>query len=83
MAAASQPVIGTTPVLIAQSKGTPIQVQIHTTASVYFGGSDVTTSTGFRLDNGDKAVITLADSDSLYAVQGSGTSTLYVLTTIL
>jgi len=83
MAAASQPVIGTTPILIAQSKGTPIQVQLHTTASVYFGGSDVTTSTGFRLDNGDKAVITLADSDSLYAVQGSGTSTLYVLTTIL
>jgi hypothetical protein len=83
MAASSQPTIGTTPVLIAQSKGTPIQVQLHTTAAVYFGGSDVTTSTGFRLDNNDKATITLADSDSLYAVQGSGTSTLYVLTTIL
>jgi len=83
MAAASQPTIGTTPVLIAQSKGTPIQVQLHTTAAVYFGGSDVTTSTGFRLDNGDKATLTLADSDSLYAVQGTGTSTLYVLTTIL
>ena len=83
MATSSQPTIGTSPVLIAQSKGSPIQIQLHTTASVYFGSADVTTSTGFRLDNGDKAVITLADSDSLYAVQNSGTSTLYVLTTIL
>jgi hypothetical protein len=83
MAIASQPTIGTTPVLIAKSNGTPIQVQLHTTASVYFGGADVTTSTGFRLDNGNQAVITLADSDSLYAVQAAGSSTLYVMTTIL
>ena len=83
MAVSSQPTIGTTPVLIAQSKGSPIEIQLHTTAIVYFGGSDVTVNNGFRLDNGNQATITLADSDSLYAVQNSGSSTLYVLTTTL
>lgn len=83
MAVSSQPTIGTTPILIAQSKGSPIQVQLHTTAIVYFGGADVTVSNGFRLDNGNQATFTLADSDVLYAVQNSGSSTLYVLTTTL
>ena len=83
MPSSAQYTVGTTPVKIAQSGGTPIQIQIHTTASVYFGDATVTPSTGFRLDNGDREIFTLADSDALYAVQSAGSSTVYVMVTIL
>ena len=83
MPTSTQYTVGTTPVKIAQSNGSPIQIQIHTTASVSFGDATVTTSNGFRLDNGDREIFTLADSDVLYAVQAAGTSTVYVMVTIL
>lgn len=47
--------------------------------AIYIGGSNVTTSNGFKLDNGDKLSIIIGDVEALYGVAASGTHTLAVL----
>ena len=73
-----------TAVKLAESNGVPIEVHVHSASgSIYLGDSTVTTSTGYRLDNGDKAVFTIADHTALYAISASGSQTVYVLKAIL
>ena len=50
--------------------------------TVYLGNSDVTTSTGYRMDNGDKLSMQLGDNEALYAIASSGTAVVYVMDTI-
>ena len=47
--------------------------------SIYIGGSNVTTSNGYKLDNGDKLSLIIGDVEALYGVAASGTHTLAVL----
>jgi hypothetical protein len=47
--------------------------------SIYLGGSNVTTSNGYKMDNGDKLSIVIGDLEALYGVAASGTHTLAVL----
>ena len=47
--------------------------------AIYLGASNVTTSNGYKLDNGDKLTVTVGDSEALYAVTASGTQTVAVL----
>jgi hypothetical protein len=47
--------------------------------AIYLGGSDVTTSNGYKLDNGDKLSLIIGDTEALYGVAASGTHTLAVL----
>ena len=47
--------------------------------AIYIGGSNVTTSNGYKLDNGDKLSIIIGDVEALYGVTASGTHTLAVL----
>ena len=47
--------------------------------AIYLGGSNVTTSNGYKLDNGDKLSIIIGDVEALYGVAASGTHTLAVL----
>ena len=47
--------------------------------AIYLGGSNVTTSNGYKLDNGDKLSIIIGDTEALYGVAASGTHTLAVL----
>jgi hypothetical protein len=76
--------VTTTPTRIAKSIGSPIEVKLHcASGAVYLDGSTVTSSTGYRMDNGQLLTVTLADNDELWAVSSSGTSTLYTLTTVL
>ena len=56
-------------------------VHLHSKGSTYIGNTDVTTETGFLLDNDDHLVITVPQGSSLSAVATSGSHTLYVLTT--
>jgi hypothetical protein len=56
-------------------------VHLHAKGDTYIGDTDVTTETGFLIDNDDKLVITVAQGCSLSAVATTGTHTLYVLTT--
>ncbi len=46
---------------------------------IYIGGSNLTTSNGFKLDNGDKLTLIIGDTEALYGVAASGTHTLAVL----
>ena len=45
---------------------------------MYLGGSDVTSGTGYQMDNGDKLTINNHESP-IYAISGSGTGTMQVL----
>lgn len=50
-------------------------------AEVYIGGADVTAANGVVLGTGATLSIDLAGGDSLYAIAGSGTPTVRVMTT--
>ena len=74
----SQYSITTTPTLIYLGDGATT-VHLHSaTGQIYLGASDVTTSTGFRVDNGDKLTLDTHES-SVYGITSTGTATLYVL----
>ena len=47
--------------------------------AIYLGGSNVTTSNGYKLDNGDSLSLIIGDVGALYGVAASGTHTLAVL----
>ena len=71
--------VTTTPAVIVADDLFPEAVYLHSASgTLYIGGSDVTTSNGYRLDNGDK--LTLDNHDNpIYAVTSSGTAILYCL----
>jgi hypothetical protein len=50
--------------------------------AIYLGGANVTTSNGYKFDNGDKLTVTVGDHEALYAITASGTHTVAVLTQI-
>ena len=56
-------------------------VHLHSKGATYIGNTDVTTETGFLLDNDDRSVITVPEGCALGAVASTGSHTLYVLTT--
>jgi hypothetical protein len=56
-------------------------VQLHAKGATYLGAADVTTSTGFLMDNGDNIALVIPQGCSLSAVSSAGSHTLYVLTT--
>ena len=83
MPSSAQYSVNSTPVKLAESKGAPLEIHLHCAAgAVYLDGATVTTSTGFKLDNGQVITITLADNDQLWAVAQSS-STLYALISVL
>lgn len=46
---------------------------------IYIGGADLSTTNGYRLDNGDKLSLMVGDHQALYAMTASGTASLFVL----
>jgi hypothetical protein len=50
--------------------------------AMYLGGANVTTSNGYKFDNGDKLTVTVGDHEALYGITASGTQTVAVLTQI-
>jgi len=61
------------------SDGSTVVIRNRGTSSVYFGGSDVTTATGFQLDTGESISFDLGVGENVYAVTAGGTETLHVL----
>ena len=47
--------------------------------AIYIGGSNVTISNGYKLDNNDKLSLIIGHVEALYGVAASGTYTLAVL----
>ena len=45
---------------------------------MYIGGSDVTSSNGFKLDNNEKIVLTVHSGDQIYAITNAGSAVLMI-----
>ena len=55
------------------------EVHFHSSSGIiYIGGADVTSSNGYKMDNGDKMVVQ-NHGNAIYAVTSSGTATLSTL----
>jgi hypothetical protein len=75
---AAQYTITTTPTKIFIGDGAST-IHLHTASgTLYLGNSDVTSSTGYIVDNGDKLVFETHESD-IWAVTSTGTTTVSVL----
>lgn len=74
----SQITVTTSPTLLVSGDGVAEGVYLHAKHTVYLGASDVTSSTGYQMDNGDKLTIHNHESP-IYAIAGAGTGTMQVL----
>jgi hypothetical protein len=75
--------VGTTPTLILAANRADQVVSLHSSSGItYIGASTVSTSTGYKMDNGDKLTVQLSDNESLYAITSSGTATMMVYANI-
>ena len=55
------------------------EVHFHSSSgTLYIGGADVTSSNGYKMDNGDKTIVQ-NHGNAIYAVTSSGTATLSTL----
>lgn len=73
----SQVSVGTTATLLVADNIQAEEVHLHCTGIVYVGDSTVTSSTGLKLDNGDKITFN-THVGAMYAVAHTGTVTVYV-----
>lgn len=74
-----QVTVGTTPTLIYAADAGAETVHLHCeTALAWIGGSDVTTTTGYKMDINDKLTIALHET-GLYAVSAAGVATMSAL----
>ena len=76
----AQVTVTTSPTLLVAGDAGAEQVNLHAKHTTYIGGADVTTSTGYQMDNGDK--LTLQNHESpIYAIsESSGTIQVLVIT---
>lgn len=54
-------------------------VTLHADGSVYVGGSNVTSSNGIHIQNGETLQLTILEACDLWAITSTGTNTLRVL----
>ena len=75
----SQISVGTTATALVANDEFPEEVHIHiASGTLYLGGSDVTTSTGYKLDPNTELVISNHEN-GIYGITASGTTTAYVM----
>ena len=74
----SQITVTTSPTLIVAPDGVAEGVYLHSKHKVYIGASDVSISTGYLMDNGDKLTIHNHESP-IYAVAETGSGIMQVL----
>ena len=81
MPTSAQVSVGTTATVLVAATGFDQTVWLHNSGggTVYLGDSGVTTSNGYKLDNGDKMQLLVGDHEGLYGVTASGTNTVGVL----
>ena len=79
----AQVTVGTTPTLLLAANRADQVVSLHSSSGItYIGSNTVSTTTGYRMDNGDKITVQLSDNEALYAVTSSGTATMMVYANI-
>lgn len=71
--------VGTTPTVLVDATAEAETVVLHSSSGqCYIGASDVTTSTGYRMDNGDKLTID-NKANGIWAVTAAGTVQMFVM----
>ena len=79
----AQKSVTTTATLLVTANRADQSVYLHSSSGIiYVGNADVTASTGYKMDNGDKLSMQLSDNESLYGITSSGTATMMVMATI-
>jgi hypothetical protein len=81
MPTSAQVTITTTATLLVAANIMDQTVWLHNLGggAVYLGDANVTTSNGYKLDNGDKLQVPVGDHESLYGIAALGTHTIAVL----
>ena len=70
-----QVTITTTATLIVDTGTTYREVHVHGASGSFFvGGSNVTDTTGYKIDNGNKSIFLLTPTDKLYGITSSATA---------
>lgn len=84
MPSSAQVTVSTTATVLVAQTGFDQTVWLHNSGGgvVYIGASDVTTTNGYKLDNGDKMELPVGDHEALYGVTATGTNVVCVLTQI-
>jgi hypothetical protein len=84
MPTSAQVVVAATATIIVPATNFDQTVNLHNLGggAIYLGGANVTTSNGYKFDNGDKLTVTVGDREALYAITASGTQTVAVLSQI-
>jgi hypothetical protein len=73
--------VGITAMKLVELDNVTQYVHLHSKGATYLGNAEVSTTTGFLLDNGDKLVVTVPQGCELWII-GTGTNhDLYYLTT--
>ena len=71
--------VTTTASIVVANDQAAEEVHFHSSSgTLYIGGADVTSSNGYKMDNGDKVVVQ-NHGNAIYAVTSSGTATLSTL----
>lgn len=73
--------VGTAVVRVAEAAGSPLIIDFHNESGhdIYFGGPNVTSTTGFHLDQHEHLHLDLHPGNELYAVTAANEATLIVL----
>ena len=81
MPTSAQVTVTTTATLLVAANIMDQTVWLHNQGggAVYLGDANVTTSNGYKLDNGDKLQVPVGDHEGLYGIAASGTHTIAVL----
>jgi hypothetical protein len=76
----AQETVTTSPTLLFDKSTVWRECHIHNESGIiYIGNSDVSTSTGAKVDNNFHDIMTLPPSTQLYAVTNTGTAKVYCL----
>ena len=75
----AQVTVTTSPTLLVAADVFAEQVNFHSSSgTIYLGDANVTSSTGYRMDNGDKVVLQNHES-VIYGITSTGSATMSVL----
>jgi hypothetical protein len=71
--------VTTTATTILAAHPSTRRIALHAKGTLYLGGSDVTTTIGYKMDNGDKVELEIYANDVLYGITSASTSDITVL----
>lgn len=81
MPSSAQVSVNSTATVLVAATAFDQSVYLHNSGGgiVYLGGPNVSTTNGYKLDNGEKLSLMVGDHEALYGVTASGTNVVGVL----